>query len=580
MIQITQLKFILRLSLIGIVVLVFTLADSINAQNILITNARYLDMESGKFIKADIAITEGKIQAIKAKIRPSERTKIIDGTDRYVIPGFVDAHIHLFQSGGLYTRPDVIDLRIERSYEEEQAWLQENMDDILRRYLRCGITSVIDVGGPMANFEIRDRIQGSKTHPNLFLTGPLVSTYQPEEFQIDDAPIIKVNTTEEARELVRQQLPYKPDFIKIWYIALPNQGAESTYDIVEATIDESHRHNLKVAVHATQLNTAKLALRAGADFLVHSVEDPVDEDFITLLKNNDATYIPTLMVHRKYVESLGQTYLPTAEDFRYANPHVLGSLFDGEHMSENENIKKYAEYGPALLENLMTQEETRENNLNTLHAAGIRIATGTDAGNIGTQHASSYYEELNDMTNANMPVIDILRASTIHAMESIGKEDELGSIEVGKKADLVILNKNPLTDLSALQHIQFVVKDGHPIDVDTLIPVTPESLAQEQLNAYNAGDIDAFLAPYSDTVAIYMHPNELISKGKDNMRPGYEKMFTEFPDLHCELVNRIVMGNVVIDQERVTGINEGQVLQAIAIYKIEGGKISEVRFIQ
>ena len=549
-------------------------------QDLLITNTQYFDVQRGTLKKADIAITDGKISAIKSNIKPSENTELIDGSNQYLIPGLVDAHIHLFQSGGLYTRPDVIDLREIRSYEEEQAWLQNNMDDILRRYLRLGITSVIDVGGPLANFDIRDRIAESNAHPNLFLTGPLISTYQPEAFKMDDAPIIKVNSTEEARELVRRQVPYKPDFIKIWYITLPNQGAESTYDIVEATIDESHKHNLKVAVHATELNTAKLALRAGADFLVHSVDDPVDKDFITLLEKNKATYIPTLMVHRKYIETFSQKYNATPEDFKYANPEALGTIYDTEHLSDNESVKKYKEFSPQLFEKLRQQEGVRNTNVNALQAAGIPIATGTDAGNIGTQHASSYYEEIRDMLKAGLSVVDILRASTIQAMTAIGKEDERGSIDVGKYADLVLLNENPINNLAALQEINFVIKNGHVIQPDTLVPSTPVSLAQQQLNAYNAGDIEAFLAPYSDSIEIYMYPNQLISKGKENMRPGYESMFENIPDLHCKLVSRMVQENIVIDQEWVTGFSGSDGLRAIAIYTIENGKISEVRFIQ
>ena len=549
-------------------------------QDLLITNTQYLDIHKGVLKKADIAITDGKISAIKSNINPSENTQLIDGSDQYLIPGLVDAHIHLFQSGGLYTRPDVIDLRDIRSHEEELAWLQNNMDDILRRYLRCGITSVVDVGGPFANFDIRDRIAESKIHPNLFLTGPLISTYQPEEFKIDDAPIIKVHSTEEARELVRKQVPYNPDFIKIWYITLPNQGAESTYDIVEATIDESHQHNLKVAVHATQLNTAKLALRAGADFLVHSVDDPVDEDFIALLKKNNAAYIPTLMVHRKYIETFSQKYNATPEDFKYANPEALGTIFDTRHLSTNESVKQYKEFSPQLWDKLTLQEGARATNVKRLQEAGIRIATGTDAGNIGTQHASSYYEELKDMLKAGLPVIDILRASTIQAMSAIGKEDQRGSIDVGKYADLVLLNENPINSLAALQEINFVIKDGHIIRPDTLIRSTPASLAQQQLNAYNARDIDAFLAPYSEDVEIYNYPDQLVSKGKENMRPGYENMFNNLPDLHCKLLNRIVQGKTVIDYEEVTGFSRNSVVHAIAIYKIENGKIKEVRFIQ
>ncbi len=108
---------------------------------------------------------------------------------------------------------------------------------------------------------------------------------------------------------------------------------------------------------------------------------------------------------------------------------------------------------------------------------------------------------------------------------------------------------------------------------------TPEQLAQAQLDAYNAKNIDAFLEPYSDSVEIYMFPGKLMSKGKEAMRKEYGAMFQQVPNLHCTLVNRIVEGNTVIDHENVTGFGP-QPLRAIAIYTINKGKISKVYFIQ
>ncbi len=110
--------------------------------------------------------------------------------------------------------------------------------------------------------------------------------------------------------------------------------------------------------------------------------------------------------------------------------------------------------------------------------------------------------------------------------------------------------------------------------------MSPEQLAQAQLDAYNARDIDAFLVPYSEDVEIYGFPDQIRMQGKDQMRQAYTGMFANTPDLHCKLVNRIVQGNTVIDQEEVTGFGEGRVMHAIAIYTIENGKIVKVHFIQ
>ena len=107
-----------------------------------------------------------------------------------------------------------------------------------------------------------------------------------------------------------------------------------------------------------------------------------------------------------------------------------------------------------------------------------------------------------------------------------------------------------------------------------------EKLANDQLNAYNNRNIEAFIAPYSDSVKVFTFPNTLNYQGKNQMRKVYGEMFQALPDLHCQLVNRIVLGNIVIDQEKVTLRKDQPVLEAIAIYKVWMDKIQEVYFIR
>lgn len=544
-----------------------------------ITNINYIDVIQGQSKKGTVLIENGKIREVGSKLTLPSGFSKLDGEDKWLIPGLVDAHIHLFQSGGLYTRPDAIDLTAIRPYEDEISWLQEQAPDLLKRYLRSGITTVIDVGGPMYNYTIRDLYRDSTQYPNLFLTGPLVSTYQPAAFQIEDPPIVKVNSKEEAIALVQKQLPYRPDFIKIWYIASRNLSAEATYEIIQATIQESHRHGLKVAVHATQLNTAKLAVKAGADILVHSVDEPVDEAFIQSLEEQQVVYIPTLMVGGQYLKAFSQKMDHRAEDFAYSNPIPLGSLYDPQHYPKGNILERYEANLPRLEARQAREDSIMADNLNRISKQSIIIATGTDAGNIGTLHTSSYFTEIDRMKAAGLSNAQILTASTINGAKVLGKDSEMGSIETGKLADMVVLNRNPLEDIQAIQDIAYVIKAGNLLHPDSILLPTPEQLAQQQLNGYNARNIEAFVAPYSEDVELYNFPDQLIGKGKEQMRENYAGMFERVPDLHCELVNRTVLGNTVIDQERVTGFPGGRVIQAIAIYKIVDHKIAKVYFI-
>ena len=208
--------------------------------------------------------------------------------------------------------------------------------------------------------------------------------------------------------------------------------------------------------------------------------------------------------------------------------------------------------------------------------AGI-IATGTDAGNIGTQHAGSYFNELKAMQDGGLSLWDLVTASTINGAKAIGRQSSSGSLVKGKTANMVLLNANPLDDLSNWRKIDKVINRGIVLQPDSLIKNSPELLAQQQLNGYNAHDIDAFLAPYADDAEIYSLDGKLQMKGKEQMRKEYTEVLKR-PGLYCRVVNRIVQGNTVIDHEEIHATGLKKPFYGIAIYIIKNGKIQKVYF--
>ncbi|MBX9785588.1 MAG: amidohydrolase family protein [Chitinophagaceae bacterium] len=548
-----------------------------------ITNVTVVNTKEGKLQPSQTVVLQGEqivqVSKYNAKLKVPDTVQVIDGTGKFLMPGMVDGHIHFCQSGGLYTRPDALNLGKIYAYEKDQQWIKDNHKDLMRRYLACGITTVADVGGPFSNYEIRNQNNNNPLAPNSWVTGPLISTYEPPNLDKKDPPIIKVTNEEQARELVRKQVPYKPDFIKIWYIVLPNQTAASSLSIVKAAIDESHKNGLKVCVHATEYETAKLAVENGADILVHSVDDKIlDAGFLQMLKQKNITYIPTAIVAAKYSEVFSQQHRITTHDLLTANPFMLNTLFDLQHIPSKDigfNYKAMARQTkiPSASDTIILK------NIKLVTDAGINIVAGTDAGNIGTQHASSFYTELLAMKEAGMTNAQILRSCTYNAAVGFGKEATQGTIANGKLANLLLLNKNPFDSLQYVNEFEFVINRGKWIKRDTLLSVTPELLAEQQLVAYNARNIDAFLAPYADSVELYDYNGKLMSKGKEQMRKEYAQMFAQISQLHCQLINRIVQGNIVIDQESVTGFGP-RPLKAVAIYTVKDGKIVKVEFVQ
>ena len=555
-----------------------------------ITNVTIVDVVNQKLVpNQTVSITDNlisKIQKSNTTNLPSTAT-ILDGTNKYLIPGLMDAHIHFFQNGGLYTRPDVIDLQKYKDYNIEIAYAKTDMETKLKRYLQNGITSVIDVGANYHFLKQRNDFTDKPFSPSIFITGPLLTTYEPKVYEGlgENEPFILTKTIEDGIKGVQEQLKYKPDFIKIWYIAGADGlseavSARKNLPIIKAIINEAHKNNLKVAVHATQRITAQLAVENGADFLVHSVDDEIiKSDFVALMKKNKTILCPTLIVHSGYLKTFGQNLNISNHELLKADSYQLGSLLDLKHLPDTTLVKRYKNYAnsPQSIESLKKTDSISLANLKILSDAGILIVTGTDAGNIGTLHASSYLQELKAMQKSGMSNWKIIQASTINGAKVFDKENELGTIEIGKKANLVLLDANPIEDLNNLTKINTIINKGVIFKPNELIKDTPTDLAQRQLNAYNFRNIDAFLEPYADDVEIYSFPDKLLSKGKEIMRKEYSEMFDKIPNLHCELKERIVQGNIVIDKERVRFGNE--ISEAVAIYHIEDNKIKKVYFI-
>ena len=111
---------------------------------------------------------------------------------KFVMPGLVDGHVHFFQSGGLYTRPDALDLRAVQPYKEELRRIKERLPDTFRRYLRSGVTSVVDVGGPMWNLDVRARADTAAMAPTVKVAGPLISSVSRPSLDRGDPPILKI----------------------------------------------------------------------------------------------------------------------------------------------------------------------------------------------------------------------------------------------------------------------------------------------------------------------------------------------------------------------------------------------------
>jgi imidazolonepropionase-like amidohydrolase len=406
---------------------------------------------------AAIVIEGGRIRDIgpRNEVRVPGNAQTIDARGKWVIPGLIDAHVHFSQSGGLYTRPDVIDLRKLRSYEQETAWIKERLPYTFERYLASGITGVVDCGGPMWNFEVRDIASKTKRAPRVAVAGPLISTFLPPTTTTDDPDIVKPDSPAQARDLVRRQLDRRPDLIKLWWIRRPTDNLDAQAEIMSAAIEESKSRGVRVAVHATELETAKAAVRAGADILVHSVTDRlVDNEFINLVKNRDVIYMTTLWVEDGYRMVLNQQVSLNDFEQKVGDPQVIATWSELAKVPPNEIPGGVPRIPPA------PKRPIAYDNLMLLESAGVRVVGATDAGNTGTLHGPFLQREFELMAAAGMRPMDIIVSATKNASAVMGRQNEVGTLEKGKFADLVLLDADPIADIKNARKIFKVMKAG------------------------------------------------------------------------------------------------------------------------
>jgi imidazolonepropionase-like amidohydrolase len=231
-----------------------------------------------------------------------------------------------------------------------------------------------------------------------------------------------------------------------------------------AVADETTKRGNKLIVHSTSLDEAKEALRLGAKVLVHSVDDAVvDDEFIQLAKANEVIYLPTMTVVRGYLN----TFRSLQKERMIEDPN---KVMDERAKRFLKTSTAYFSFFPAEadLEKAMlgfeqridTMEKVMALNIKKLYDAGITIAVATDAGNPGTFHGISIYDEMEAMQKAGIPTNDLIAMATKNGAMAMDRSADIGTLEKGKMADLIILANDPSKDISNMRSITHVMRGG------------------------------------------------------------------------------------------------------------------------
>lgn len=373
---------------------------------------------------AVIVVRDGRVVAVG----PAKKTTIPEGAERvdvggrFIIPGLVNAHGHIGSADGL------------------QAGAKVNTDANVRRQLalnaRYGVTTVVSLGDDLEpGFSAR----AGNDHPRLdrariFVAGPVVSAKTPDE----------------ARRVVREAATLEPDWVKIRVDDNVGAGAKMPPEVYRAVIEEAHAQTLPVAAHIFYLEDAKGLLRAGVDFLAHSVRDlPVDREVIDLMKARDVCLSPTLMREvSTFVYESRPAFFDDPFFTREADPNVMAALEDPKRQEAMAKSRAAQAYKTGL--------DVARRNVKALHDAGIRIASGTDSG--PPARFQGYFEhlELEELVRSGLTPAEALAAGTGTAARCMGLAERVGTLAPGRAADLVVLSRDPVRDIRNTRAIESV----------------------------------------------------------------------------------------------------------------------------
>jgi imidazolonepropionase-like amidohydrolase len=414
---------------------------------------------------AVVVVTEGRIACVGSRVAcpVPAGVDVADLEGRWLTPGLIDAHVHLSQTGWADGRPDAFDVREAFPYEAVQADLQAHPERFFRSYLCSGVTSIFDVGGYPWTVTAARAHASDLAAPRLSAAGPLLSTFEPGRLDLPAAKqFIVMKDEATTRAAVRYVQSLGASAVKVWYIVGPGRTVEQSEPAVLAAGDEARKLGIPLIVHATGLAEARVALRAGARLLVHSVDDqPVDQEFLDLARRAGTIYTPTLTVIGGYLRM-----------FEAAAAQRRPAIGDPNSCVDNATMQHVAMSadgpwgGDPLREaGSLGAEDARARgveaaNLKRIFDAEIPIAMGTDAGNPLTLHGPSVYAEMEAMAAAGLTPLQVLVASTHGGSLALGRDAEVGTVEKGKIADLLVLSADPTASIGNMRRVEQVMRGG------------------------------------------------------------------------------------------------------------------------
>lgn len=399
-----------------------------------------------------VVVLDGRLVAVgpRATVDVPADLRVVDGRGRTVLPGYVDLHVHLFGSGGRFDRP--VDVDPIMNAEAAGAF---------------GVTTQLDLNAPEdrlfdAFASARARVPGA---PRVLFAGAAISA--PGGHGTEGGfPARTVSDPAGARREVRGRVTRGAHVVKLvvdggGWADVPRVPTLDDQTIA-AAIAAAHELDRKVIVHVIDVERARAVVLAGADALAHlPLEGALDDDFVALLADRGTVVVPTLAVYESQFGWVDDpTRLDAADVRSFVPTPVRDGFADVAWRSDAVDGERTAWFRERWSDALAR--------LSRLHSAGVPLLPGTDAGSPGTFHGDALHREFAAWVEAGVPPGEVLHAATLGAAGFLGLDDRIGTVAVGKDADLVLVDGDPTADIAAARRVVMVAVAGRLLDRETL----------------------------------------------------------------------------------------------------------------
>jgi imidazolonepropionase-like amidohydrolase len=388
------------------------------------------------------------------------KAELVEAAGKTVLPGLIDVHVHLGSPGGVYAD--------QKEYASADA-----MPRALAQYLYSGVTAVKSAGDALdASIAVRDRIaRGELLGAELFVSGPMFTAagghgteyaqYLPAHIRASfEAQIARTpKTAEEARRFVGELKASRVDGLKaILEAGFPGRLFERLDSgILKAIGEEARAQHLPLVVHTGTSSDVADALDAGAVGIEHGPRDRVSDELLRRIKESGATYDPTLSVWE------GQTQLAAGQSDLLDRTLVQQAVAPALLTSTRAFVRGGTAADPGRSAGMQRLFAVETENLERAYEAGVTLVTGSDAGNPLVLHGPTVQHELQLWVAAGIPAAAALQAATFNAARLLRADSRIGLVVKGHDADLLVIDGNPLADISATERISLVVFKGERI---------------------------------------------------------------------------------------------------------------------